>query len=105
MSLMRFYRPRILTLAVLCALAVMVVIKSDCPSARGADEAQDWRQFRGPAGAASGEASLPAEWDGHVRWRTELPGPGGSSPIVVGRRIFLTCYSGYGIDPGSQGDR
>ncbi|HEV3341662.1 MAG TPA: PQQ-binding-like beta-propeller repeat protein [Pirellulales bacterium] len=73
--------------------------------AQGVDEPQDWRQFRGPAGSASGDGRLPAEWNGHVRWRAELPGPGGSSPIVVGRRIFLTCYSGYGIDAESPGER
>jgi len=30
-----------------------------------------------------------------------LPGPGSSCPIVVGNRVFLTCYSGYGL-PGKQ---
>jgi outer membrane protein assembly factor BamB len=31
-----------------------------------------------------------------------LPGPGSSSPIIAGERIFITCYSGYG--DGSSGD-
>lgn len=34
-----------------------------------------------------------------------MPGPGASSPIVVGSKIFLTSYSGYGLskdDPGDQ---
>lgn len=71
-----------------------------------ADEVRDWPQFRGPGGSSSGEASLPAQWDAScIRWRAELPGPGGSSPIVVGRRIYLTCYSGYGVDAESPGDR
>ncbi|HWB13023.1 MAG TPA: PQQ-binding-like beta-propeller repeat protein [Pirellulales bacterium] len=86
-----------------CLLAVVSCFTS--PAAQATDEPQDWRQFRGPKGSASGDARLPAEWDGHVRWRSELPGPGGSSPIVVGRRIFLTCYSGYGVDAESPGDR
>ncbi len=34
-------------------------------------------------------------------WRTELPGPGASSPIAWGDRVFLTSYSGYGITAGS----
>jgi hypothetical protein len=29
-----------------------------------------------------------------------LPGPGGSSPVVLGESIYVTCYSGYGV-PGS----
>jgi outer membrane protein assembly factor BamB len=69
-------------------------------------EFQDWPQFRGSRGLASGLATLPAEWDeSNIRWRTQLPGPGGSSPIVVGDKVILTCYSGYGIDPQSPGDR
>lgn len=72
-----------------------------------ADEPGDWPQFRGPAGSASGQASLPVKWDlgRDIRWRVELPGPGGSSPIVVGSRIFVTCYSGYGLDAESPGER
>lgn len=69
-------------------------------------EVQDWPQFRGPWGLATGQAILPAEWDeSNIRWRIQLPGPGGSSPIVVRDRILLTCYTGYGIDPQSPGDR
>jgi hypothetical protein len=32
-----------------------------------------------------------------MKWSAELPGRGVSSPIVVGDRIFVTCYSGYGV--------
>ena len=34
-----------------------------------------------------------------------LPGAGASSPIVVGNRVFVTCYSGFGVDPDSPGDQ
>jgi hypothetical protein len=34
----------------------------------------------------------------------ELPGPGASSPIVVGDRVFVTCYSGYGLDAADSGE-
>jgi outer membrane protein assembly factor BamB len=63
----------------------------------------DWLQFRGPGGAGiSGDAGLPTAWSSkdNIIWRTKLPGPGTSSPIVVGKRIYLTCYSGYGLQPG-----
>lgn len=35
-----------------------------------------------------------------------LPGPGSSSPIVVGDRIYVTCWTGYGAsrDANSQAD-
>ncbi len=69
--------------------------------------AGDWPQFRGPGGmgaAPASEKGLPAEWsdDAGIAWRVELPGPGASSPIVVGDRVLVTCYSGYGV-PGKAG--
>ncbi len=66
---------------------------------------EEWRQFRGPGGSAvSGEAA-PLTWDDtqHIAWKAQLPGVGNSSPIVVGERVFVTCYSGYGIG-GESGD-
>ena len=68
--------------------------------------AVDWTQFRGPGGlATSQETGLPVKWSSKegIAWRTELPGPGGSSPITLGDRVYLTCYSGYGIAP-NEGD-
>jgi outer membrane protein assembly factor BamB len=32
-------------------------------------------------------------------WQTELPGAGASSPIIIGKKVFLTCYSGFAV-PG-----
>lgn len=69
--------------------------------------AQDWPGFRGPHrdGIARG-AKPPAKWskDSNLAWRTELPGPGASSPIVVGDRVIVTCYTGYGSHLGDGGD-
>jgi outer membrane protein assembly factor BamB len=68
----------------------------------------DWTQFRGPRGSGvSGETGLPATWSAgdNIVWRTKLPGPGTSSPIVVGKRIYLTCYSGYGIVAPKKGEK
>lgn len=62
----------------------------------------DWMQFRGPGGlGTSAEMRLPVTWSSqeNIVWRTQLPGPGTSCPIVVGKRIYLTCYSGYGLEP------
>jgi outer membrane protein assembly factor BamB len=68
--------------------------------------AADWPQFRGPGGlgSAPNERGLPVVWDDdtNVAWKVELPGPGSSSPIVVGDRVLVTCYSGYGV-PGARG--
>jgi outer membrane protein assembly factor BamB len=67
--------------------------------------AESWPQFRGPGGSGvSPDLRLPMTWNAteNVVWKTELPGPGASSPIVLGDRIYLTCYSGYNV-PGSDG--
>jgi outer membrane protein assembly factor BamB len=73
----------------------------------GAAAAADWPGFRGPTGfGTSAERGLPATWGGggDLAWKAELPGPGASSPIVVGKKVFLTCYSGYGVDQADPGD-
>ena len=53
--------------------------------------AEDWSRFRGPNGTGiSHSKSIPVLWkDEHFRWKTELPGTGYSSPIVVGNRIYV----------------
>lgn len=57
--------------------------------------AENWPQFRGPQSQGiSTETGLPVTWDAsrNVRWKTPLPGPGHSSPIIWGNRIFLTAF-------------
>lgn len=69
--------------------------------------AADWPRFRGPnADGSTSEKGLPLKWSEreNLTWRTELPGPGSSSPIIVGNVVYLTCYSGYGADVKSPGD-
>lgn len=75
-----------------------------CALAAAAAErtAADWPRFRGPDGLAiSADRGLPLTWsqEKNVVWKTALPGAGASSPTVRGKRIFLTCYSGYAV-PG-----
>ena len=55
--------------------------------------AEDWNQFRGPAGQGHAEWNdLPVKWDrkNSVDWKTELPGKAWSSPIMVGPSLVLT---------------
>ncbi|HEY6166882.1 MAG TPA: PQQ-binding-like beta-propeller repeat protein [Verrucomicrobiae bacterium] len=69
--------------------------------------AADWPRFRGPNGdGTSSDATIPLKWSEkeNLVWRTPLPGPGSSSPIVSGARVFLTCYSGYGATTNNPGD-
>lgn len=67
----------------------------------------DWAQFRGPDNLRAEDADVPLQWNDtqNLRWKKELPGPGSSSPIVVGNRVIVTCYSGYGIDAADPGNK
>ncbi len=55
--------------------------------------AGDWPQFRGPNsdGHAVGPAT-PMEWSDtkNVAWKTNIPGLGWSSPVIVDGKVFLT---------------
>ena len=52
----------------------------------------DWGYWRGPdaTGVARGDAPLTWSDTQGVRWKTNVPGRGFSSPVVWGDRIFLT---------------
>jgi outer membrane protein assembly factor BamB len=69
-----------------------------------AASASDWTQFRGPngSGIAAADAQPANAWSDsqNLNWKVALPGPGSSSPIVTGERVFATCYSGYGDGSG-----
>jgi len=78
--------------------------RAGTPKARQVD---DWPQFRGPGGLGTSDAKgLPLTWgpDQNVVWKQELSGPGSSSPIVAGERVFVTYYSGYGLRGQAAGD-
>lgn len=54
---------------------------------------EDWTEFRGPTGQGhSTVTGLPTEWGDvqNVAWKHEIPGKGWSSPIVLGKRVYLT---------------
>lgn len=54
----------------------------------------DWPHWRGPHFDGSAPSSgLPATFSPteNVRWKAALPGPAGSSPIVVGDSVYLTA--------------
>ena len=81
----------------LCAITVVV-------------HGDDWMRFRGPNGSGISPATgVPSQWSEteNLKWKTQQPGPGFSSPIVVGDRVLVTCYTGYGVDrevPGQMED-
>lgn len=65
----------------------------------------NWPGFRGvEAQNASPASRIPVTWSDsqNLKWKTPLPGPGSSTPIVWGDRIWVTCYSGYGTGDESR---
>lgn len=54
---------------------------------------EPWNRFRGPNGSGIAEApGVPAHWtQTDYNWTVKLPGFGHSSPVVVGKRLFVTC--------------
>ena len=65
----------------------------------------DWPRFLGPTGAAVvAESKAPLKWSDseNVLWKAEMPGPGSSSPIVLGDKVFVTCWTGYGDKEGAN---
>lgn len=68
----------------------------------------DWPRFRGPngGGVATDSSPVPTTMSEteNLRWKVALPGAGVSCPIVVGQRVFVTTYSGYGAEGGTQVD-
>lgn len=55
--------------------------------------ADNWPAWRGPGGLGiTQEESVPLTWGPkkNIRWKVALPGPGNSTTIVWGDRVFLT---------------
>jgi outer membrane protein assembly factor BamB len=64
--------------------------------------AQDWPQFRGPAGnGVSSATGVPVAWSAteNVAWKTPIPGSGWSSPVLVNGKLYLTTA----IEEGDSG--
>jgi outer membrane protein assembly factor BamB len=63
----------------------------------------NWHQWRGPlANGTAPHGKPPVQWDAktHIKWKTELPGLGSSTPIVWGDLIFVLTA----LDTGRPAD-
>ncbi|HRF00137.1 MAG TPA: PQQ-like beta-propeller repeat protein [Pirellulaceae bacterium] len=77
-------------------VACLIVAFTMSSAASGEDQ---WTRFRGADGSGRSESTgTPATWSDNenIVWRTPLPGPGASSPVLYDGRLYLTCYTGYG---------
>lgn len=75
------------------ALIASLVVVSVC--ALTTTSAQEhWPRFRGPgSNPVSNNPDLPVKWSKteNVEWVADVPGVGWSSPVVWGKRVFLTA--------------
>lgn len=54
---------------------------------------EDWPQFQGPRGdSRSAARGVPREWgeQKNIRWKTPIHGRGWSSPVILGRQVWMT---------------
>ncbi|MCA9175153.1 MAG: PQQ-binding-like beta-propeller repeat protein [Planctomycetales bacterium] len=69
----------------------------------------NWARFRGDgsASAAKANATAPERWSAteNLIWKAELPGRGASSPVVFNQRVYVTSFTGYGLDPDQPGEK
>lgn len=89
---------RIVISGFICSLITVSLINSS-----SAKVSTNWPQWRGPDGqGVSAETGLPVEWSNttNVKWKTPIAGRGHSSPIVWGKKIFLTSALDGEVIPG-----
>ncbi|MEL7266392.1 MAG: PQQ-binding-like beta-propeller repeat protein, partial [Planctomycetota bacterium] len=90
-------------------LVLLFLVASNVCAANAA--AEDWLRFRGENGSGliAEKRNLPMKWDReskeNIKWAIDLPGPGHSSPIIVGDRVLLTCWTGYGTGVEGEDDQ
>lgn len=83
----RLFTVGLFVLLVACACSVRPAF-AQSPPRNG-----DWAEFRGPTGQGHADQSvLPTHWDPdtNITWRTEIPGVGWSSPVIVAGRVYVT---------------
>jgi len=84
-----------------CFLLLLVLTLS-LPTARA-----DWPDFRGPRGdghvSTTGDSKpigLPLQWSetDNIKWKTEIPYRGWSTPVIMGNQIWMTTATEAGHD-------
>ncbi|MEP7270257.1 MAG: hypothetical protein ABI882_02075, partial [Acidobacteriota bacterium] len=89
----------------LLSAAILLIVCAGLSTSGVALEESNWPQWRGPAGlGVSPDKGLPTEWSAtkNIKWSTPIPGRGHSSPIIWGRRVFLTTSIEGPLIEGAQ---
>jgi outer membrane protein assembly factor BamB len=91
-----------LSLRTVCLVFISVLLAPLVRADELASDALDnWPQWRGPlATGTAPHGNPPLVWDEadgtNIRWKTEIPGLGHSTPIVWDDRVFLTTAIAFG---------
>jgi outer membrane protein assembly factor BamB len=88
-----------------CRVFLLVGILLVAPFS-AAKAAEFWSRFRGEdASGTAVQAGIPKSWGNNenVYWKVDLPGRGASSPVFRDSRIYLTSFTGYGLENGGPG--
>ena len=82
---------------VICLFAIVIIPSVPAATVLHAQESPsrdgNWPQWRGPHGDGTcDEIGLPTKWGAteNIVWKTALPEPGNSTPVIWGDRIFVT---------------
>jgi outer membrane protein assembly factor BamB len=83
------------SLTILCALPLFWT---------QASEERYWSYWRGPAADGMAVGNAPLNWSDtqNVRWKTDIPGRGSSSPVIWDDRIFVTTAVKTGTTPEAE---
>jgi outer membrane protein assembly factor BamB len=70
----------------------VLVLGASAVTQQTSSSAVPWPQWRGPSNTGVAAGTAPLTWNDtqNVRWRTEIPGRGFSTPVVAGNRLFFT---------------
>jgi outer membrane protein assembly factor BamB len=84
------------------ALVLLCTLVGPVPAAEG-ETTVNWPSYRGPHASGIALGAPPIRWDLesslNVRWKTEIPGLGHSSPVIWGDRLFVTTAISGKTDP------
>ena len=96
---MSFFSARLVSPPLCLLVLVLLVSLSPCLlvlvsiASAGEQKSADWPRWRGPNGdGVADDQNLPIRWSQteNILWSVKLPGWGTSSPVIFGKRVFVT---------------
>lgn len=92
-------------LLIVLVVCLVTILAFPLPEVDAFGGESNWPQWRGPESQGiSSEKNLPVEWSAtkNIKWKTPIAGRGHSSPIVWGKKIFLTTSVEGPVIPGAK---